>query len=132
MAFKSKEEQARYHREVWYPKNKKRRIVLNHKWKDDQVALFNKWKETLKCCLCDESEACALDFHHVNPEEKDIEISKARRSWSHRRLLKEAEKCVVVCSNCHRKIHAGVVQLAEHHTCNVVVEGSIPSTGSIS
>lgn len=55
MAFKNKEEQARYHREIWYPKNKQRRIQLNKKWKEEQVLQFNKWKETLSCILCGET-----------------------------------------------------------------------------
>lgn len=46
----------------------------------------------------------ALEFHHVNPEEKDADwgILK-KKSWD--KITKELDKCVLVCSNCHREIH---------------------------
>lgn len=45
----------------------------------------------------------ALEFHHKNPNEKDFTISG--KSWSFERLKKEADKCILVCSNCHKEIH---------------------------
>ena len=49
----------------------------------------------------------ALEFHHKNPKEKDFSISKT--SLSFLKLKKELDKCVLVCSNCHREIHAGII-----------------------
>lgn len=44
-----------------------------------------------------------LDFHHRNPLEKSFEIStKATGGWGIKTLLKEIEKCDVLCANCHR------------------------------
>lgn len=45
----------------------------------------------------------ALEFHHKDPNEKDFTISG--KSWSFERLKKEADKCILVCSNCHKEIH---------------------------
>lgn len=45
----------------------------------------------------------ALEFHHRTPNEKDFTISG--KSWSFERLKKEADKCILVCSNCHKEIH---------------------------
>lgn len=43
----------------------------------------------------------ALEFHHVNPKNKSFTISKSlSRKLIY--LLKETEKCMVLCSNCHR------------------------------
>jgi len=28
-------------------------------------------------------------------------------------ILKEVEKCIVVCSNCHRKIHGGKIAITD-------------------
>ena len=61
------------------------------------------------CCKCGEAELCVLDFHHLG-RNKDFDISKKRGSFSIEKLKNELEKCIVVCSNCHRKIHAGVIQ----------------------
>jgi len=48
----------------------------------------------------------AIDFHHRNPEEKELTIGKLvanGRSWE--KCVKEAEKCDMVCANCHRELH---------------------------
>lgn len=53
----------------------------------------------------------ALDFHHVDPSSKEHEINiliKNRVQFDS--LKKELDKCVLLCSNCHREHHAGFVQ----------------------
>jgi len=45
----------------------------------------------------------ALQFHHINPDEKDFIIGG--KSYSIERLKKEADKCILVCANCHIEIH---------------------------
>lgn len=47
----------------------------------------------------------ALEFHHVDPRAKAFKISDGNtRSWS--RVRAELDKCIIVCANCHREIHA--------------------------
>jgi 5-methylcytosine-specific restriction endonuclease McrA len=50
----------------------------------------------------------ALEFHHTTPGEKDFSISDtgATRSWDKIKL--ELNKCVLLCSNCHRETHASL------------------------
>lgn len=55
------------------------------------------------CVLCDEKFYAALDFHHIDPKQKDKAIARAT---SKAYVKVEVEKCVVLCSNCHRKFHA--------------------------
>ena len=66
-----------------------------------------------KCTVCGyDKTIMALDYHHINPKEKDKLLSMAMRdgsSWS--RIVKEARKCTIVCCRCHREIHAGVTEL---------------------
>lgn len=58
-----------------------------------------------KCCKCNYSKCkAALEFHHVNPNEKDFQISK-RHTMKWDVVKKELDKCILVCSNCHREIH---------------------------
>jgi hypothetical protein len=55
---------------------------------------------------CGESHPATLDFHHRDPNEKDFLLSSAARNgWGKERILREIEKCDVICSNCHRKEH---------------------------
>lgn len=57
-----------------------------------------------KCERCGYNKCIdALDFHHRDPNEKDFTIGG--KSWSFERLKKEADKCILVCANCHREIH---------------------------
>jgi hypothetical protein len=58
-----------------------------------------------KCEIC-EYDKCnkALEFHHLNPKEKDFSISNHSLKDINK-LKKEVDKCILVCSNCHREIH---------------------------
>ena len=63
------------------------------------------------CIFCHEMERCCLDAHHVDPSNKTIAISKALKDGiSITRLESEIKKCICICSNCHRKIHAGILK----------------------
>jgi len=46
----------------------------------------------------------ALDFHHRNPAEKEFSISGFGGAWV--KLTAEAQKCDLLCANCHRIRHA--------------------------
>jgi len=63
-----------------------------------------------QCCGYDRSVK-ALEFHHKNPEEKEFGLSTRGITKSFDRLKKEADKCVLVCANCHREIHEGLIKI---------------------
>jgi 5-methylcytosine-specific restriction endonuclease McrA len=48
----------------------------------------------------------ALEFHHANSSNKDFSISEKgyTRSWA--KVKEELDKCMLLCANCHREIHA--------------------------
>jgi len=82
--------------------------------KKKRIKKLKKWFRTLKvkCLLCPETEQCCLSFHHLNKKKKDITIAEAvARGHSIERIKKEIAKCIVLCENCHRKVHAGVLSL---------------------
>lgn len=63
-------------------------------------------KKHLKCERCGFSHPAVLDFHHKNPMEKDMDVSKAvGKNWKEERFLAEIAKCEVLCANCHRIHH---------------------------
>lgn len=69
-----------------------------------------------KCCLCGYSKSiAALDFHHLIPGSKVFKISG--KSVSFETLIPELNKCILVCSNCHRELHAGLIDIAKHDLC---------------
>jgi hypothetical protein len=49
-----------------------------------------------------------LHFHHVDPATKSFEIQMGLGK-SLAAYLEEAEKCVLVCANCHGEIEAGLI-----------------------
>ena len=55
----------------------------------------------------------ALHFHHVDPAEKEFGISRKGVARSIERMRAEAAKCVLLCSNCHAEVEAGVANLPE-------------------
>ncbi len=65
-----------------------------------------------KCRLCKYNKChWAFDLHHVNGKTKDFGLSARGLTRSWEKLKKEADKCILVCANCHREIHAGITQL---------------------
>lgn len=62
------------------------------------------------CVSCGETEPCALDFHHLDPSEKDYEVSHMHK-LSLKKIQNELDKCIVLCANCHRKVHAGLIKV---------------------
>jgi transposase len=67
------------------------------------------WLKGGSCQVCkfDEYEG-ALEFHHVDPATKDDKLSKMTRSKLSKEIIDEINKCVLVCSVCHKMIHAGL------------------------
>ena len=60
-----------------------------------------------KCTMCGYNKNyAALDFHHVHPEEKSFPLDARHLSnCSVKSLIEEANKCILLCANCHRELH---------------------------
>lgn len=96
-----------------YLKSESRRNSIKSRRDDNKrynSSLLFRYKKFCGCHFCSENEPVSLDLHHLNPEEKDINVSVAV-SCSTDSLKKEIRKCVVVCANCHRKLHAGILNI---------------------
>lgn len=82
--------------------NKKRRL---------SIKLFCLEYKGNKCENCGYNKCVdALCFHHLNPENKDFQISHAYRK-SKENIIKELDKCQLLCTNCHREVHAELEKL---------------------
>ncbi|AHB40681.1 TPA: hypothetical protein DHW62_02145 [candidate division WWE3 bacterium] len=70
-----------------------------------------------KCNLCGYNKCfAALEFHHKDGQKKDFGLASRGLTRSWETIKRELEKCVLVCSNCHKEIHNGVVQLPPETT----------------
>lgn len=66
---------------------------------------FRELKRGMKCSKCGENHPACIEFHHRNPEDKKFTISESITRVSKKAILEEIEKCDILCSNCHRKLH---------------------------
>ncbi len=110
MAFKDKD---RYHSEEykeyqrnyqrgWHQRNKAKRLARIYEKKAATYEYVQNIKSQLCCVDCGERHPAALQFHHLNAEDKQFNISDAvRRGTSLDRIKKEISKCIVLCANCH-------------------------------
>ncbi len=67
------------------------------------------------CCQVCGYDRCieALEFHHLDPTQKDFGISYKGYTRSWEKVKEEADKCILLCANCHREAHAGMLQLPQ-------------------
>lgn len=100
----NKEQKSEYAKER-YKKNRERLLEYQNKRYNETLDIFQQWRKTLKCCNCEENDVACLEFHHSDPETKENNVVRMV-SRSVKSVIKELKKCVVVCANCHRRIHA--------------------------
>ena len=118
MPFKDKNKLKEYsqaYNHQYYFQHKQKRMADSIK-STKQIRSRNKkflteYKSTLSCLVCGEKESCCLDFHHKD-DNKSINVANmVGNGYSIDRIIKEISKCYVVCANCHRKIHNGIIKI---------------------
>lgn len=88
-----------------YQRNKAQIIAKNYERTKNTYAKYKQWKETLSCSLCPEDDECTIELHHLDPSKKDFNVSELAWRGAWKKLMEEVDKCIVVCGNCHTKIH---------------------------
>lgn len=60
------------------------------------------------CKLCGYDKCKkALEFHHLDASKKEYRIANLN-TYKEDTIIKEINKCIIVCANCHREIHDGM------------------------
>lgn len=63
-------------------------------------------KAEKKCAKCGQSRGYVLDFHHIDPTQKDNTIARlTSNNYQLDKVYDEIKKCIVLCANCHRQFH---------------------------
>ena len=89
-----------------YEKNKLEIFKKTNAKKSAVRAWFRAYKSTLSCINCGENHQATLDFHHVAPKKGDRKVNRIVSDGHNKQtIMREIAKCVVLCSNCHRKHH---------------------------
>jgi transposase/transcription elongation factor Elf1 len=70
-----------------------------------------------RCQLCGyDRHPAALHFHHLDPRAKNFIVSRNGVTRSYSEAKAEADKCVLLCGNCHAEVEVGVIQLPNRLT----------------
>lgn len=78
--------------------------------REEAMCLIASYKQDASCIFCGEDEVSCLEFHHTDPTTKEFTIGQSAM-LSKKRIVAEIKKCVILCCNCHRKLHAGMISL---------------------
>jgi len=81
-----------------------------------------RWRQTVKRKLVEEAGGCcvicgyarcqrALQFHHLDPAAKEFHLGHGGHTRALSRSRVEAEKCALLCANCHAEVEAGLVAM---------------------
>jgi hypothetical protein len=98
------------HKREWNHRNRKARFEYKtrytHGLKVRYIAL--KGNECSQCNFrYNGKNACCFDFHHENPKLRKLGLNLSSIGrFSTKTILKELDKCVLLCANCHRKEHS--------------------------
>lgn len=89
----------------WFAISKKKQ----QKWYKDRLKENHKILDNLKlngCAICGYDKCNeALEFHHVNPKNREFSLN-ADNMDKNTNMVKEINKCILLCANCHKEIHA--------------------------
>ncbi len=95
-------------RKTWYRQNKQYYIDNSRenykKYRARNRENLAQYLRDKKCSRCPEDDSVCLDFHHLgNKIDTVSDLSGRGAPWE--KVLQEIQKCIILCSNCHRKEH---------------------------
>ena len=102
--------------------HRKRRANFTEEQKRRQLDAKNDYRqrvasfiqsEKYPCIVCGEDDPVVLDWHHIDPATKSDAVARCRTF-----PLAKAEiaKCTCLCANCHRRHHAGTIDIEPYVT----------------
>jgi transposase-like protein len=93
-----------------------------------------KVKETIvreaggRCQICGyDRYQGALQFHHVDPNDKVFAVGHDGTTRSLDRMRRETSKCVLLCGNCHAEVEAGVTALTSVRQARLHFDNEVSS-----
>ena len=98
---------AEYHRkksQEWYEHNKAVQLKHSKITRRRRREWFR--EQYTSCEQCGIEDNRVLEWHHRDPSQKRFELSHGLSRYGKAALLEEIEKCMCICANCHRILHA--------------------------
>lgn len=72
----------------------------------DRIRLI---RATIGCQVCGEMASPCLDLHHLDRSTKEFNLFGVAKVKNWTDVESEVRKCACLCANCHRKVHAGLI-----------------------
>tara|TARA_R110000796_G_C14211194_1_gene393290 strand:- start:32 stop:490 length:459 start_codon:yes stop_codon:yes gene_type:complete len=108
---KDNKEKIRATSKQWHANNKEGIATKRH---TRNLEIFKyKGGECAHCKLREPDLLEVYDYHHIDPSAKSYTVSKIMYGPLDR-LIAEVDKCLLLCSNCHRKEHARLNKEAQN------------------
>jgi len=84
------------------PKRREQRRIICNRFRQKRYEILRQLKSN-GCAICGYNKyQNALDFHHVNPEDKLFNVNEQTvHNHSLSKVLEEIDKCILLCKNCH-------------------------------
>lgn len=93
------------------PEKRKKRQKIKRDISTEQAKDLILEKKKAGCSNCGYNRYTgALEFHHIDPSTKSFAVGKGAGK-NLNEILEELSKCVLLCSNCHREVHGGLIKL---------------------
>jgi len=90
----------------------------NRRTKKPKKELYNTIRKR-GCCKCSERTDYCIEFHHLKDKVDMVSHMWTKSKYSLDDFIEEIEKCVLLCGNCHRKVHNGLLHVDERDLCKV-------------
>lgn len=90
-------------------KTEEQRVAFNaymRGYLKERQQVIRDYKHERGCARCGEKDSRCLQFHHRDPATKSFTIGKNGWQKPIEVVWAEAEKCDILCANCHMKEHS--------------------------
>ncbi len=109
------------HIKKWRKENKDYIEAKDKKARQEWRRFSNLYKSKKGCLVCEERHPTALVFHHRAQGDREFNVGSAY-TVAKKRLIKELEKCEVLCANCHTVYHIIASRLKFNNTAEEIVK----------
>lgn len=81
--------------------NPEKSRASNKKYYTRRQEQWNDFMSTQKCSRCGFDDSRCLQWHHIDPSQKTMNIGTVARRYKFETVMEEVKKCICLCANCH-------------------------------
>ena len=109
MPYKDAEKRREYNKKYgaeWYRRNREKIIARTAARNKEKRKEWREFKAQQQCLFCGMQHEAVIEFHHPDGSASyDTKVHNFVQQGQWKRAYEEVEKCIPLCSNCHRILH---------------------------